>query len=348
MAELRPGPRHQKTSAGEVRERRAPPDAPQREHYPHPRQQRHLPVQPGAAAHQLVGHRLVRRRSAAARGGDEHVPEREPVVAAHAGRLIGEAGPVQRRIEEVAAAIAGDHPPRPVAAVRRRREPDDEQPRSRISEAGQRARPVRPVAKPPDLDPRDLLAPGDQARAGAALGDLAVQRAQPAQDPRVPPRPPPRWLPRGMFCAGPRMPNPLFCPWTSLPCGVPRNPPPPPNLPPPCARSSASLTLSGLPPKSLPFSSSMAAFASSSLSRSTKANPRERPVSLSVMIFTERTVRFSPAISCLICASVVSKGRLPTNRRAMSSFLSPAYPILFQNPPPRTGSGAVASCLGHA
>src|SRR5204863_8216549 len=122
-------------------------------------------------------------------------------------------------------------------------EPDDEQPRSRISEAGQRARPVRPVAKSSHLDPRDLLAPGDQARAGVALDDLAVQRAQPAQDPRVPPRPPPRWLPRGMFCAGPRMPNPLFCPWTSLPCGVPRNRPPPPKLPPPCPRPSAALTL---------------------------------------------------------------------------------------------------------
>src|SRR5207253_6667529 len=95
-----------------------------------------------------------------------------------------------------------------------------------------------------------------------------------------------------------------------------------PNLPLPCPFSSASFTFSGLPPKSFPFSSAMAAFASSSLSRSTKANPRERPVSLSVMILTERTVRLSPSISCLICASVVSKGRLPRSEEHTSELQS--------------------------
>src|SRR3954469_1685324 len=146
-----------------------------------------------------------------------------------------------------------------------------------------------------------------------------------------------------MFCAGPRMPNPLR-PCASLPCGVLRKPPPAPNLPPPPAFSSASLTLSARPPKSLPSSSSMAAFASSSLSRSTKANPRERPVSLSLIIFTERTVRFAPAIKSFTCPSVVSKGRFPTNRRAMEAVLSFGAWMLVQNEAMRIAGRAVASC----
>src|SRR5439155_26358982 len=218
----------------------------------------------------LVRQRLVPRRRAAAGRGDERSPQREAIVPADAGGLVRKSGPVQGGIEKVPAAVAREHPPGAVSPVGRRRQPHDEQPRARIAETEQRPCPVSPAPEPLDLETRDLLPPRDQPRAGAAFDDLAMQRPQPAQDPRVPPRPPPRWLPRGMFCAGPRMPNPR-CPWTSLPCGVPRNPPPPPNLPAPWPRSSASLTLSGLPPKSLPFSSSMAAFASSSLSRSAKA-----------------------------------------------------------------------------
>ena len=49
------------------------------------------------------------------------------------------------------------------------------------------------------------------------MDHLALQRLQPGQDPRVPPRPPPRWLPRGMFCAGPRMPKPRE-PWACGDC----------------------------------------------------------------------------------------------------------------------------------
>src|SRR5437763_5693301 len=52
----------------------------------------------------------------------------------------------------------------------------DQEPRGRIAETRQRACPVSPVAKAPHLDPRNFLAPGDQARAGAALRDLPIDR----------------------------------------------------------------------------------------------------------------------------------------------------------------------------
>src|SRR5262249_55145648 len=176
--------------------------------------------------------------------------------------------------------------------------------------------PVGPVAEAPDLDAGDLLAPPHQPRARPALDQLAMQGLQPGQLPRVPPRPPPRWLPRGMLCAGPRMPNPPRPPRSSLPCGVDRNPPPP-NLPPPppCPRSCASLTTTARPPKSLPFRSAIADCACASSATSTNANPRERPVSLSVTIFTECTVRPPPSINSRTCFSVTSKGRFPTNSR---------------------------------
>src|SRR5882672_1697285 len=317
VAELRSGPGHPQSPPDEVGERRSPPDAAERQYHAHVPQGRDLTVEPAAASRQLVGQRLVLRGCAAAGRRDERPRQAEPVALPDARRLVRESGAVQGGVEEVAAPVAGEHAPGPVSPVRRRRKAHDEERRARVAEPRQRTGPIGPLAEALDLRPGHFLAPRHQPRAGPALDDLAMQGFQPGQEPRVPPRPPPRWLPRGMFWAGPRIPNPRWPPCASLPCGVPRKPPAPPKRPPPCPFSSASFTLSGLPPKSFPFSSAMAAFASSSLSRSTKANPRDRPVSLSVMIFTVLTVRLSPAISCLTCASVVSKGRLPTNRRAM-------------------------------
>ena len=54
--------------------------------------------------------------------------ERQPVVGAHAGRLVGQPGPVQGGEQHVAGAVAGEDPAGPVAAMRRRREPEDADP----------------------------------------------------------------------------------------------------------------------------------------------------------------------------------------------------------------------------
>src|SRR3990167_9144021 len=72
-----------------------------------------------------------------------------------------------------------------------------------------------------------------------------------------------------------------------LPPRSPRYPPPPPPPPPPrerCSIGRASLTVSERPPKSLPFHISIAFCASSSEVISTKPNPLERPLILSMMI----------------------------------------------------------------
>ena len=92
--------------------------------------------------------------------------------------LVRQPDPVQRREQEVARAVAGEDPAGPVAAVRRRREPEDQHPRRRIAEALHRPAPVVPVAIRRPLLARDLLAPLHEPRAAAAVDDRLVERFQ--------------------------------------------------------------------------------------------------------------------------------------------------------------------------
>ena len=86
--------------------------------------------------------RRVAGRRAADGGSDVDAAQREPVVARDARRLAGEPRAVERGVEEVARAIAGEHAPRAVRAVRAGREADDDEARAGIAEAGDRAAPV--------------------------------------------------------------------------------------------------------------------------------------------------------------------------------------------------------------
>ena len=77
--------------------------------------------------------------------------------------------------------------------------------------------------------------------------------------------------------------------------------------------SLASLANKALPSQTTPVSSAMASLAAWGVSNSTKANPRERPVSLSSITFTERYVKPS-SVRKLLSASVrIDHGRFPTN-----------------------------------
>src|SRR5438552_16636077 len=76
------------------------------------------------------------------------------------------------------------------------------------------------------------------------------------------------------------------------------------------SRGLASVTFKGRPPTSLPLNCSMAEDASSLVDISTKANPRERPVSRSSTRLADSTV---PAWATSCCSSwlVVWKQRFP-------------------------------------
>src|SRR3954469_5786185 len=308
-------------------ESRFPPHRTEREQDARVLQERELAVEPDAAPAQFLGRGPVRRRSAPARRDDERVREPQSVVDVRAGRLIRESRPMKGRVQEIAAPVAGEHPSGAVPAMGRRGEAHQHQSRPRISEPGNGPRPVRPVAKALHLLLATQLPPRDEARTGAALDHVALQVPEPAwttlrsgnaqgscstqpQLPRVPPRPPPRWLPRGICWPGPRIPKPPFAPRSSCPPAPKalRNP----VLPCWGPLSSASFTIRARPPKSFPFSCSMATFACSSVSRSTKAKPRGRPVSRSVTILIETTLRSSVSNTCRICFSVASYGRFPT------------------------------------
>ena len=126
----------------------------------------------------LLRRRLVRRRRAPAprrrtrsraasrrRGRPMSAGSRSPPRCSDANRKSPERSPVK-----IAAGA--------IAAVRRRREPDDQHPRRRIAEARHRPAPVRPVGEARDLLSRDLLAPRDQPRARAARDDLGLDPAE--------------------------------------------------------------------------------------------------------------------------------------------------------------------------
>jgi hypothetical protein len=92
-------------------------------------------------------------------------------------------------------------------------------------------------------------------------------------------------------------------------------------------RSSAVLTRSLRPSTSWPSKRLIASAASASLENSTKANPRERPVSLSVPMWTFLTCP-APARASESCCSVVRKLRLPTKTLVeMAKLLCLVKPI---------------------
>jgi len=155
-----------------------PAELAERDDDPDPVEGRELAEEVRRAVVALVDGWLVRRWSAAHRRADSDVGQRESIVRSSARWPVGEPGPMERRPQEVAARVAGEHPPGPVAAVRRRREAEDEDPGVRVAEARQWPAPVRLVAEARDLLARHQLPPGDETRAAEAADDVVVEAGQ--------------------------------------------------------------------------------------------------------------------------------------------------------------------------
>ena len=155
----------------------ASPMSPQRAQRPVPAERAQADDDPDVLEQrQLAGHvrqaavafgrrRLVGRRRAAHDGGDPGVGQDHAVVALVRVGLRGEADRVERGVQEVARAVAGEHAPRPVAAMGAGRQADEQDAGADVAEAGHRPRPVLAVAEAGDLLARDPLAPLDEARA---------------------------------------------------------------------------------------------------------------------------------------------------------------------------------------
>ena len=99
---------------------------------------------------------LLLRRRAACSGSDITIDQFQTVVAGNRFRLIGKTEFVQCAVKPSAAPdIAGESSPAgSVRSVSRRRKSDDQQPRLRIAERGNRFSPIMFITKPCDFFPR--------------------------------------------------------------------------------------------------------------------------------------------------------------------------------------------------
>jgi len=135
-------------------------------------QEHHLAFQVGLASGELDSRRLVLGRGAPHRGGDIAIPEDEAIVLRNGSRLIREAGAVQSPIQEFPAPVSREGPPSAVASMGRRRQPDDQDFRIRISEPRDRPTPVFPIAERGAFRAGDALAVSHEARTPATRHDL--------------------------------------------------------------------------------------------------------------------------------------------------------------------------------
>ena len=127
------------------------------------------------AAPYLLGQRLVRGRGAPDCRCDVRVGQPQSIVEALRRGDIGEAGALQRRHQEVARradAVAREHSSRPVCAVRRRGQPEDQHSCVRIPETGHGARPIRFVPKRCLFHATDFATVRAQPWAGMAINYL--------------------------------------------------------------------------------------------------------------------------------------------------------------------------------
>ena len=100
---------------------------------------------------------------------------RRPSSRCDRRRLVREAGGVERSKSQLPLSVAREHAAGAIAAVRRRREADEQEPRAGIAEARQRARPVRLAAIAARRARARRLAVRHEPRAAAAADDLGVR-----------------------------------------------------------------------------------------------------------------------------------------------------------------------------
>jgi len=128
-----------------------------------------LTVKKGPARIAFTGHRCIARWRTFHCRRHPGATQFESVAAMCRRRLVGESRPVQRAVEPVAAAVAGEHPSRAIGPVRAGGKTQDEQSRSRIPETRHTTTPVIVVPECGTLFDRHALSPLDESRTCHAL-----------------------------------------------------------------------------------------------------------------------------------------------------------------------------------
>lgn len=178
MSEFRLALERRPTKLSERAYDRLKPDFPKPDNDSDISQQLKLAQQIRSAIANFRGQQLVERRRAAAGGRDITVDEFQAVIARHRCRLIRKPGFVQCTVEPIAAAIAREHAPRPIASVRCRGQTYQQQFSVRVAEARIWLSPVIPVRKAPRLLLGNLFSPSNQTRTESAADDPFLKLSQ--------------------------------------------------------------------------------------------------------------------------------------------------------------------------
>jgi hypothetical protein len=118
---------------------------------------------------------FIVRWCAAHGGGYNAVMQFQPVARVTRLRPVAESEPVKGFVQPVPAAVACEHATGSIAAVRSRREPDDDQAGAGQPERRKRPPPVTLMLKTAYFLSRDALPPLDKPRAPAAIHDRCLQ-----------------------------------------------------------------------------------------------------------------------------------------------------------------------------
>src|SRR5215472_9728746 len=164
-----PGPRQRETGRAQHRPHRLPGEPAQADDNPdrrgHPRELRR---EPGGAGVTFGDRRLVRGRCAPDRGDHSRPDQPLAVAGPDRRRLGGKPAPVQRREQDITAAITREDPAGPVATVGGGRKAGDQHRGPLVAPAGDGTAPVPLPARRGPFDGGHLLPPLDQPRAGPA------------------------------------------------------------------------------------------------------------------------------------------------------------------------------------
>src|SRR3989442_4298542 len=139
---------------------------------PQVREEHRFPLQIRLAPGELRTGRPVRRRGAADRCDDVAISELKAIVPGGRGRPVREPRAIQGPIQPIPAAVPGEGPPRPVAAVGRGGEADNQEPRRGVAPSRDGPAPILPVAERCAFRSSDRLAVSNEPRTLPACGTL--------------------------------------------------------------------------------------------------------------------------------------------------------------------------------
>ena len=135
----------------------------------------HFAVEPATARGLFRGQRFIGRRGAPHGRDHPHIPQPLP-VSGGAHRLVGrESRAVERRVQPVARAVAGEHPPRPVSPVGGGRQSHDHEPSVRVTVGRHGPTPIGLIRERGPFVLGRGFAPLHQSLAGAAHAAQGVQ-----------------------------------------------------------------------------------------------------------------------------------------------------------------------------